>query len=424
MAAFVFLLGVAPSLALAGAPCSSLSDVDAADYVKLSAEGVQAYQDGDFKKAIQKNQAAMELCDEDPALNYNLARAYHNSGHCPMAIFHYDIVLAKTTDRKLKKKVEKHRESIVEECSNAADFMIRCADEGSTVSIGSLEALPCPFTGRIKAGEHALTVSKPGFVTYNETVEIKLGEGNVLATPSLVSEQMVGDLSVRCEDGINFFLLSGPNLQQTFPCPWQGTLETGSYNLTPENSEVSTAATVIPENTISVVLSLPPSVLDSGGGQIGLKLAPGTGYADGALYDGGEATGESASSISHISFALVVEGGMVFNQSWAGIGRFRLDQNLGMVASVVGRYSRLVDDSTALHFDGGLGAGVLKQPVFLTDGRVPVTQPGPVFVSSGAGLDFVLSDSLILTTGADLYIGVYDDFALHLDLFIGPVLKF
>jgi len=90
----------------------------------------------------------------------------------------------------------------------------------------------------------------------------------------------------------------------------------------------------------------------------------------------------------------------------------------------LGRVVPYVGDALAWRIDAGLGLGTLNQPVFLTDGRVPVTESGPFFILAGTSVAYGVSDLLSLVAGLDFNLGVNADVVLHLDLALGVELRF
>jgi hypothetical protein len=413
-----------PLFSLQAQDCSTLAESVSKRYTELAQKAAEAYVDGDYETSIEFGREAMSICTTTEVTEYNLARAYQQAGLCAMARYHFDRLSARKLSKDMAKKVKKYEKQAAQDCPTATRFTVTCAEAEVELELGPFPPQSCPMEGMLPAGEFRLEARQEGRMPFSERVTLQEGVENVLTVPALVPERIVGSVEVSCSPGVAFFRLNGPNGEQTLSCPWIGELEVGVYRLIPEGSEDVFQAVVEAKMMTSVFLEVQRTPFERAGLVLALRMAPGFGYASGPLYDDGKATGESVSSISHVSFSSSVELGYAFNPSWALLGRARIDQNLGIVGGLLARFVPWLNEDWAIRADAGVGFGVLKQPVFLTDGRVPETEAGPVFLLLGSSVAYGLSDLAALVFGLDLNADLNSDFALHADLSVGLELRF
>ncbi len=418
-----------PALALAE-PCDKLSKNVAQVYVQASLAATEAYANGDYDLSIVQGRAALAICSEDERVEYNLARAYHQQGNCPMARYHYDSVVEtlekrkRRADRAFLKKAKEYQREVNKACPEVVDLTVNCVDAGVIFDLGPLKEVRCPFEGRMVAGNYTLYARRDGAKPYTESLRIARDELARFRIPALVELSGFGTLEVTCAQGVAFFSIEGPGANDTYACPWHGELPVGTYRVQAQGAAESLQVTVLGLQHSAADLDIPRTSLGYAGFLLGAYVAPGTGYAAGPLYDEGKATGERVRSLSHVSFALLVEAGWAFGPTWAALARLRLDQSLGVMGGLLGRVVPYVGDALAWRIDAGLGLGTLNQPVFLTDGRVPVTESGPFFILAGTSVAYGVSDLLSLVAGLDFNLGVNADVVLHLDLALGVELRF
>ena len=403
-------------------PCAGLSEASADRYFELANKAVQAYLDENYGSAVTYNLQALEVCNEDPRTTYNLARAYHQLGNCGMGLSTYEALDEFELDRKMRKKVANYRSELEGQCIDYPKFTIQCQDKEAEIELGPLSGLRCGDSGRIAPGEHRLEVYRPEHKSYGENITLEAKQTLTLTIPALVPLSAFGFLQVSCSEGVEFFDSTGPDGQQRRPCPFDDELPVGSYQLVPSGGDEVTTVEVLGQQQTSAQLVVVFSPHQRAGLFFAVSLAPGFGFATGTLYDGDEKTDMEVTSISHLSFAGRIDAGYAWSERWAALGRLRVDQSLGLVGALVLRWVAAANNDLAIRVDGGLGGGVLAQPVFLTDGSAPDAHAGPIIALVGGHLAYAFTKQLSFVGGVDLNLG-FSDFGAQLDLHFGVEFK-
>ena len=414
----------AEGTAHAETPCSQLSEEANKEYFELSIAAVEAYSAGDFAKAVEKNLEAWEICDEDPGLLYNLARAYQKGENCPMALLYFDRLEARDPGRKLKKKMKKYQAQALELCGDTrADFTLSCEDVGVEVDIDPLGTVFCPYEGALVAGSYKVFASKPEHRPFQTEVELKAGEENVIRVSALVPDAWFGRLSVTCSPNVSFFLISGPDGDDQKSCPWEGELGVGTYTLQAEKGD-AVVVDVVGNELVTAKIDVPQTPFERGGLVLGGRIFAGGGYFSGDLNGDEAREGEHGEGLSIGSAGLHLDLGYAFNAEWAALARLRVDYGLGIAGGLLGRYAFLRSDSFAMSALGGVLGGSMVQPVFTDDSRMLEAEAGPVFFLLGGQFLYAFSETLALNIGLDLYLDFVDGSSEQTDLSLGIEMKF
>ncbi|PJB37267.1 MAG: hypothetical protein CO108_21465 [Deltaproteobacteria bacterium CG_4_9_14_3_um_filter_63_12] len=257
---FLTLLIVALTPALAWSePCENLPPADAEKYVALNTAAIEAYGASDFETTIAKTLEALALCAEDNNVKYNLARAYHQNGDCPMALYNYDNLDISGFDRKRKKNIDGYKEELLGVCADSLVVRLECGTPGTMMVFGSRKSV-CPWVGRLYPDSLEINLSLDGYRSQTTMIAVAAGGENVFTMPELVSESQFGVLSVTCGEGIKGFEMVKPDGEaESYECPWEGELAIGSYTLKTDPAGQAHVTTVIGQQITNVeALSTPP----------------------------------------------------------------------------------------------------------------------------------------------------------------------
>jgi len=259
------------SLASAGTPCASLKGRELEKYNSLGANAVKLYRDGNFTGAISSLVELRDICDEDPVIVYNLARAYEKSGNCNMSRFWYEEVMARDEStfgalvEAQKVTAAKSIARLEEQCRDSARIVVEC-EAGATATLGEVLAGACPLKGRVDAGQYALTISAPDKVSVTTDAEVRPGEINrIFALPlaGFVADSAFGGLHVVCGEGLSTVAITNTSGErQELNCGSSGEQPTGDYTASIADRGVDVAFTLAPgsHTELHIVVPAPKEV--------------------------------------------------------------------------------------------------------------------------------------------------------------------
>lgn len=431
---------LSPSQALAAEPCSTLSKADLDEYLKLGEQATNHFVNKDYTGAVQALVQAMDICDEDPRVQYNLARAYHKANNCNQALFWYERILSIDPNSDIGKSVPDERAragryvtELQVECSNSARVTINCSDQNVRLSIGdAIKNAKCPYSQRLDTGTYKLRADLDGHEPYMVSISLVAGENNRILIPAL--EKMkeaptMGTLRINCEEGLSEVSIKGPKATETKTCNQKYELPPGTYaiSLTATEPAVETVELAVGE-TMGVSIRKPVAKVDRTGFLIGLRANPSIGFATGALFDK-NAENEIGRELSGVqpslpTFAMLVELGYLFTDSLGAMVQARFDvTNLSVMAAALVRWLPWYNDTLSVRLDLGIGAGNILMPVEIEDGQRPLAKSGPVFGQVAVGLGWRFNPLISLVTMLETRFG-FPDLSIPIDLSVGIEVQF
>jgi hypothetical protein len=159
--AFVAVL-VAVGVLVQPAHAQALTDEEKAELKALATEGSEAYREGRFLDAAAAFEKA-EAISKDPRVQYNLARALEEAGHCSAAKSWYE-QLANDKDAQ-KVVLEKSRDKIENglTCTPRGNVVFACETPGATVELGG-ESVVCGEPVRLEVTTYSWRATAAGYV--------------------------------------------------------------------------------------------------------------------------------------------------------------------------------------------------------------------------------------------------------------------
>lgn len=238
--ALLLLLGL-PHTALAKRPCKHLKGDALKTYNQLGKDAADHYKNGDFLAAIDTINSLKAICDEDPRLDFNLARAYQKSGNCNMARYWFEAVLTHPDADELSKKQPKLAleaiATLENQCKDSTRVAVSCGTPNTQLELlpkkkGEPLTVSCPFSGRVDAGHYTVRAMAEGYTPAAIQVDIAREENNALYVPPLFSaDDGFARLMVPCSPGEKSFELDGPAGTESHACPAELRLPAGTYGL-------------------------------------------------------------------------------------------------------------------------------------------------------------------------------------------------
>ena len=424
------LLGLlAPSFAFAQSkPCSKLSPEDDAEYRQLGQQAGGAYGQKDYTAAIQYMVQAMDLCDEDPRTQYNLARAYHRANNCNMAMYWYERLIKIDPNSAEGKSIASEREragryftEMQAECSSSARVVVDCSNPEVRITIGESHSFKCPHEGRLDAGLYKIRATlsekhKP----YVAEIRLVAGQNNRILIPKLEeiderASRTTGTLRIDCEGDLEKVILRGEGMREDVKCGDSKELPPGRYTLAAPGDEKTQEVDVILGETYGVRVGSTSASIKRTGFFLGIRANPSMGLATGELLDenGDESFGQELDGLqpSLPTFA--------FNETLGIAGQFRLDfTNFSAMGAVVLRWVPWFNDILSFRVDVGGGAGKVVLPVELENGQIPLAKGGPGFAQVGLGLAWRFTDLMSFVSILETRVG-FPEIIVPFDLSLG-----
>ena len=159
---------------------SELSSEDKERMVEFLKAGKEAYQNGEFEKAIPFLEKAYEILP-NPGFHYRIALAHERAGHPAEALEYYEKFLEAKPDSAKRGQIEKtmaRLEQQVDEQSQAT-ITVETSPGHAKVYVGDTSGSPVgttPMTADVKTGEVKLVVEKKGYQTVSKLVEVEAGK--------------------------------------------------------------------------------------------------------------------------------------------------------------------------------------------------------------------------------------------------------
>jgi len=394
-------------------PCDALSGEDEAKYFELDEQAKTAYGEGRYLDAIDDILGMREICGEDPVLAYNLARSYDRAGNCNMALFWYDRVLDWETS-KFPNLVERQRVKAGEKktamqarCANSARVSIECAGDGEIeVKLGDAIETSCPFEGRVDAGTYTLRATSEGHETYTTEANIVAGQTNRLLVPMLDELVTTGRIVGAGLDG------------QALDCPGELELSTGEYQLTMGEHRLTASVAAGETTNINFAQYVVERDLERVGIFIDLRVSPGSGFAEGSVYDKNnedEVATLDGTQPTQFTFALVNEIGYDITD-WFGVGaHIRLElANFSALGAALVRFTPYRGEWVSIRLSLIGGGGTLLRPVEVTDVGTALARMGPGFAGAAAGIGINVSELFAIVLDFETKVG-FPDFGVHMD---------
>lgn len=260
------LLLVCASAATAATPCASLKGRELSQYNALGSEAVKLYRDGDFTGAIASLVKLRDICDEDPVIVYNLARAYEKSGNCNMSRFWYEEVMARDEStfgdlvEAQKVTAAKSVTRLEKQCRDSARVVIEC-EVGATAALGEELSGACPLKGRVDAGTYTLNISMFDKNPIDLEAVIRPGEINRIITLPLADfekEATLGTVHVTCGEGLSTVTAVGADGEsRELQCGSKTQQPVGDYIATIADRGVEVPFNVSPNGDIDLRIVVP-----------------------------------------------------------------------------------------------------------------------------------------------------------------------
>ena len=151
----------------------SLSGMARAEYAAARV----LYEDGDYQGALVKLESAYKL-SEDPRLLWNMAAAEKNLRHYARVMVLLDRYLEEGQELVTARDRESAEQLITTVRAFVADLAIQAEPEGVSISIDGKPIGTAPITDivRLDMGKRELIVSKPGFVSHRQTLDLPGGQ--------------------------------------------------------------------------------------------------------------------------------------------------------------------------------------------------------------------------------------------------------
>lgn len=428
------------SPARAAEPCSTLSQADLDEYLQLGEQATNHFVNKDYSGAVQTLVQAMDICDEDPRVQYNLARAYHKANNCNQALFWYERILALDPASDIGKTVPDERAragryvtELQVECANSARVTINCSDSNVRLSIGdAIKNAKCPYSQRLDTGTYKLRADLEGHEPYMVSVSLVAGENNRILIPALDKMKeapTTGTLRINCEEGMSEVTLTGPTSTETKTCNNKYDLLPGRYAIgLPGVEGALESVDVNIGETMGVSVRQPTKKISRSGFLIGLRANPSIGFATGELFDKNaeNSIGRELSGLqpSLPTFAMLIELGYSFTDTLAAGVQARFDvTNLSVMAAAIVRWLPWYNDILSLRLDFGIGGGSILLPVEIEDGQRPLAKSGPVFGQVGVGIGWRLNPLFSLVSMLEARVG-FPDLSVPIDLSVGIEVQF
>ncbi|MBI4511512.1 MAG: hypothetical protein HY698_17900 [Deltaproteobacteria bacterium] len=180
----------------AAEPCNGLADRQRGAYIAAGEAAKRAYDLGNYTQAIEQILRAMDLCNEDPRTQYNLAIAHSRAGNCAQAMRWYEALLeikprgphaALIEHQQLKAR--RQMSELRVSCLKLAEIQVNCADPEVSVALGDTILPRCPFAGHVKADTYEVRAARPGYEPYSTTLTLVAGTVHELSIPRLVRRE-------------------------------------------------------------------------------------------------------------------------------------------------------------------------------------------------------------------------------------------
>lgn len=442
--AFLILSAIAAALsahtAQAAEPCEAISEAEKKEYLGLGEQANSHWANKDYIAAIQALVQAMDICDEDPRVQFNLARAYQKANNCNQALFWYERILSIDPNSPLGQTVASEREragryvtELQVECSNSARITVDCSDPGVRLAIGdSISNVKCPYSHRLESGTYKLRADLEGHEPYIVSINLVAGENNRILIPALEKQEAApttGTLRLNCEAPMTQVSLRTATSNQIKACNDKYDLPPGRYTIgLPGTEETLETIDIAIGETVAISVRPPVAKIERSGALIGIRANPSMGFASGTLYDKNaeNSIGQELDGVqpSLPTFAILMELGYTFNDQFATAVQARFDvTNLSVMASALFRWVPWTNDVLSARLDFGVGGGSIVLPVQISEDERPLAKSGPVFGQFGAGISWRFNPLLSLVSMLETRVG-FPDLSIPIDLSIGIEVQF
>ena len=221
--------------------CNALSFTDLERKKSLSDAAFDAASESDLAEAASIYRHVMKICNDDPFVEFNIARVYQKMGICTIANYHFErLENMRTSDPDLEAALQAEFAKIKTQCHSAIPIQITCESEGTLIDIPaiSLNGLECPFYGKLNPGEYPINITTAEGTQKREFLSVKNNDRIAqLSVSSLPPPDTIGTLKVICPKGQTKFTLLGEKTNMTYPCPWIGQITQGEYKIFIEGAE-------------------------------------------------------------------------------------------------------------------------------------------------------------------------------------------
>ncbi len=151
------------------------------NFETLVEAGAAAYNNKDFKTAIEKFKAAIEV-KEHKDLYYNIARSYHALDQCEQAISNYMRYKELTRgENNVTRRIDKYLAEL-SDCYSLGKVQLTCSPASTRVYVNyNNNEYTCMNEIKLRAGNRTLTFEAPGYETQTRTINVTKGETTKLA---------------------------------------------------------------------------------------------------------------------------------------------------------------------------------------------------------------------------------------------------
>jgi tetratricopeptide (TPR) repeat protein len=141
----------------------------------LLSEGATLYENGDFAASLEKFKAAYALYPS-PKLWLNIGQAQRELGRQVEALESLERFISEAEDPPAEALVDAHR-SVAELKSQLGRLVVECPTSGAAVSLDDKSIGRTPLARPVwtTPGKHKLTLRRPGYVAFVQSVEVAVG---------------------------------------------------------------------------------------------------------------------------------------------------------------------------------------------------------------------------------------------------------
>jgi hypothetical protein len=219
-----------PPATTAAAPAAPPSKEQLAEAKKFFDAGNKLYKEGLYQEALASFVEANRISPRE-SIQRNIGQTYRDMKDLASAYDAYELLLAKYGD-KMKLALKSDAQHAIEELAVLTGVIaINVTDADAHVTIDKKDAGTTPLAKPVRAniGTHTVEISKPGFETISQQVEIR-GHDTIQVNGPLQKEILTGHVNVTVTppDAVVKIFLDG---KEVGPPPWSADIEPGIHTI-------------------------------------------------------------------------------------------------------------------------------------------------------------------------------------------------
>jgi hypothetical protein len=193
---------------------SALAQDDKARARSLFAEGVEAFDRGDFENALESFTQAYRLAPH-PAVRVNMANCYEQLGRFAEATFNYQRFLEESGNTVSPEQRVDVEQAIERLARKFGTLLVVTDPEDVSLSVDGVSAAR-GLDGRmqLRAGQHLLRATKPGYQSVERSVDV---QGGVEQQLNLELEQILSGAPVPASSDFDEEITSGSDERESEP---------------------------------------------------------------------------------------------------------------------------------------------------------------------------------------------------------------